>query len=280
MPIRHNGTESEQVVISFLRITYTVAFCRFLTRCKRLAGKDGLLMVKLTAVDPRGACCTRYPLHPRRGGHTGGIWRHMDGYRFTPVVSGGKLYIELTGSFGRVIAACKAILSMSWSRFTRMPDNIACRLGSSMATPTAQMMATLDRIQTYYFFNGRWPYMQIQRSWMLRTCAYVEVLKQFDLQPALASTTYRLLRCQCGDKKIPIRLIMDYLSVGSWHLRRPERVLSGTLYVLTVHSRMFNELEGFEGVEAVIERFPSLDLWANSAVEHAAWRVHPMVLQP
>ena len=125
MPIRHNGTESEQVVISFLRITYTVAFCRFLTRCKRLAGKDGLLMVKLTAVDRRGACCTRYPLHPRRGVHTGGIWRHMDGYRFTPIVSGGKLYIELTGSFGGVIAACKAILSMSWSRFTRMPDNIA-----------------------------------------------------------------------------------------------------------------------------------------------------------
>ena len=96
MPIRHNGTESEQVVISFLRITYTVAFCRFLTRCKRLVGKDGLLMVKLTAVDPRGACCTRYPLHPRRG-----IRRHMDClYRFAPVVSDGKLYIELTGSFG------------------------------------------------------------------------------------------------------------------------------------------------------------------------------------
>ena len=275
-PIRHNGNESEQVVISFRRITYTVAFCRFLTCCKKLAGKDGLLMVKLTVVDGDGACCTRYPWYPRRG-----IWRHMDClYRFAPLVSDGKLYIELTGSFRGVIAACKAILSMSWSRFTRMPDNIACRLGLSMATPTAQMMATLERIQAYYFFNGRWPYMQIQRSWMLRTCAYVEVLKQFDLQPALASTTYRLLRCQCGDKKIPIRLIMDYLSVGSWHLRRPEQVLSGTLYVLTVHSRMFNELEGFEGVEAVIERFPSLELWADSAVEHAAWRVHPMVLRP
>ena len=95
-PIRHNGNESEQVVISFRRITYTVAFCRFLTCCKKLAGKDGLLMVKLTAVDRRGACCTRYPLHPRRG-----IRRHMDClYRFAPVVSDGKLYIELTGSFG------------------------------------------------------------------------------------------------------------------------------------------------------------------------------------
>ena len=118
---------------------------------------------------------------------------------------------------------------------------------------------------------------------MLRTCAYVEVLKQFDLQPALAFTTYRLLRCQCGDKKIPIRLIMDYLSVGSWHRRRPEQVLSGTLYVLTVHSRMFNELEGFECEEAVIERFPSLELWADSVAENARWRVHrvhPMVLRP
>ena len=116
-----------------------------------------------------------------------------------------------------------------------------------------------------------------------------EILDVENLRLRGSLEAVRLLRRQCGDKQIPVCLIMDFLSVGSWHRRQPERILSAeqmlstTLYVLTVHSRMFNELEGFESEEAVIERFPSLDLWADSAAEQAPWRVyevHPMVLRP
>ena len=52
------------------------------------------------------------------------------------------------------------------------------------------------------------------------------------------------------------------------------------MYVLVVHARMFNELEVPVEAEAVIQRLPSLDQWAESAVRQAAWRTHLMVLRP
>ena len=101
-----------------------------------------------------------------------------------------------------------------------------------------------------------------------------------DLAPAVTRTIYILLKSVFPGKSILVEIIMSYLRTGgSWPHHPPAVVLRTTLYVLAVHARMFNEIEFVNSVrlEAVIQRFPSLDRWADNAARHGVWRTHPMV---
>ena len=224
----------------------------------------GVLMVKLMIPGS-----SRYPWHPRK--------RPGDWCRVAPLQSCTQLHIELTWSLRGVVGACKAIVCMSWRVLGRMPDSVACRLGRSMATPTAQLLLAHPQIQAHYFSGGRWPSLRIQRCLRGGSCLYVRTLEHFDLQPALAVTTYRLLSSKCGGPLV--RGIMNYLSAGSWHRMPLGQILRTTLYVLVVHARMFNEIEVPVEAEAVIQGLPSLDQWAESAVKQWACGTHPMVLR-
>ena len=116
----------------------------------------------------------------------------------------------------------------------------------------------IPRYRRIIFSGGRWPSLRIQRCLRGADCLYVRTLEHFDLQPALAVITYRLLSSKCRGPLV--RGIMNYLSARSWHRLPLVRILRTTSYVLVVHARMFNELEVPVEAEGVSER---LSLWTN-----------------
>ena len=267
MPIRHNGTESLQAVISFSEIAWSVAVCRVLTKWKRLAGHYGLLMVKVI-IPGR----TRYPWHPRKRN------RAWDGFRLEDRID-RELDIELTGSLTGIDAASRLIVGASLNLFRRVPVSISCRLGRSMTTPEAQKLFADPQIQAHYFFGGRWESFRMKWSMPTSTCLYVGILEQFDLQSAVAHTVYRVLSRGLTDPLA--ESIMCYL-YGSWPRQPLGAILRQTIYILVVHSRMFNDIPYgslTRGAEAVIQRIPCVDQWAESAFQSGVWHTHPMVIQ-
>jgi hypothetical protein len=296
MPIRHNGTESVQVEIFLPPLHMSTAICHYIGMCKKQAcekmgGIAGLLMVKVIVMRECGmGSCTRYPYYPRQrrpGTH------RATGFLHKQLRAVEECVLELTGTLEGVVRACSQMVCELWRQHGVVPQRVASRVGASMATYAARVALVHPLVQKYYFFNGRWPGLQIQGSALARRCAHICILEHMDFRDC--SMLHKTLVRKCGHRASS--LILEFVSVNSClnMLQHTPlvRVLAQALYVLIVHARMFNHIftdhvhalfsrrsSGMlRDVSALLLRHPCLDVWAENVFRSGEWRTRPMVVR-